>query len=314
MYEGTERDCAQCGHTFRSYANLKCTRCRATQRNCVTCGQSFRGRDRECYQCKATDRACIVCGKTFHGVKRTCLDCLAVERLCEICGETFRGNKNTCPSCSAKQRICVLCGRQFHGTSVNCPRCFARDRECEVCGKSFHGYQTICRSCRVSTRVCVTCRRPFRGDQVECATCRYVERECVTCGRTFRSSFYRECGTCSGRTHVVNNRRRARMLAAQVDGPLSRTVYVRILESGPCVYCAAPAVSIDHVRPLAGDGTETEDNLVPACEACNKSKQAKPLISWDLGKVTHGAACSPAVAAELERELADDAIRHSTSH
>ena len=313
MYEGTERDCAQCGRTFRGYANLKCTHCRATHRKCVTCGEPFRGRDRECYRCKATDRACIVCGKIFHGIKRTCLSCLSVERPCEICGRTFQGNKNTCPSCSAKQRICAMCGRQFRGTSVNCPRCFARDRECKVCGKSFHGYQTICRSCRVSTRVCVVCRRPFRGDQVECATCRYAERECVTCGRTFRSSFYRECGTCSGRTYVVNNRRRARRLAAQVDGPLPRTVYVRILESGPCVYCAAPAVSIDHVRPLAGFGTETEDNLVPACEACNKSKHAKLLIDWDPVKVAHGVACSPAVAAELERELADDAIRHLTS-
>jgi 5-methylcytosine-specific restriction endonuclease McrA len=82
-------------------------------------------------------------------------------------------------------------------------------------------------------------------------------------------------------------------------------VYVRILASGPCVYCGAPASSIDHVRPLAAGGDETEDNLVPACDGCNRSKHAKLLIHRDPVKVAHGAAHSPAVAAELERELAD---------
>ena len=52
---------------------------------------------------------------------------------------------------------------------------------------------------------------------------------------------------------------------------------------------------------------------MPACETCNKSKHDKLLIYWDPVKVAHGVACSPAVAAELDRELADDAIRQATS-
>jgi 5-methylcytosine-specific restriction endonuclease McrA len=55
---------------------------------------------------------------------------------------------------------------------------------------------------------------------------------------------------------------------------------------------------------LARGGYEAEGNLVPACEACNKRKKAKLLAEWDPVKVVHGVAHSPAVAAELERELA----------
>jgi len=61
---------------------------------------------------------------------------------------------------------------------------------------------------------------------------------------------------------------------------------------------------VDHVRPFAHGGYEAEDNLVPACERCNKTKNSKLLIHWDAVRVAHGAAHSQVVAAELERELA----------
>jgi hypothetical protein len=300
----TEKQCARCGRTFRAGSNMVCNPCRTTDRECVTCGKPFRGRDRECYQCQAADRACIACGKTFHGVKRTCEDCRGKDRPCAACGRIFRGTKNTCPACSPPRRECATCGRTFSGTSFVCPQCTATDRQCPVCGKAFHGYQTVCRSCRVTDRQCAACGRTFRGDQNECPGCRYTERQCVSCGRVFRSHCYLECGTCSGRTNVTNSRRRARRLAAQINGPLPRMAYVRILASGPCVYCGAAASSIDHVRPLAAGGDEREDNLVPACGGCNKSKHAKLLIHWDPVKVAYGAAHSPAVAAELQREKA----------
>jgi hypothetical protein len=64
---------------------------------------------------------------------------------------------------------------------------------------------------------------------------------------------------------------------------------------------------VDHIRPLARGGHEAEYNLVPACARCNKSKNAKLLTEWDQVRVAHGAAHSPIVAVELERELADSA-------
>jgi HNH endonuclease len=303
LYKGTtEKTCIQCGATFRGGANLSCNPCRTSERECVTCGKAFRGRERLCYECKATDRPCKVCGKVFRGVKRTCEACRGTERLCIRCGQEFRGTKNTCPSCAATKRQCTVCGRTFPGTAYTCPQCTATDRECTVCGKPFHSYHRVCRMCRAGNRTCKSCGRQFRGDQTECAKCRYAERKCVTCGRIFRSHCYLECGTCSGRTYTTNSRRRARRLAAQINGPLPRQIYVQILSSGPCVYCGAPADTIDHVRPLAAGGNETEDNLVPACERCNKSKNAKLLIHWDLEHVAYGAEHSFLVMKELERE------------
>lgn len=39
-----------------------------------------------------------------------------------------------------------------------------------------------------------------------------------------------------------------------------------------CVYCGNPANAIDHVIPKSLDGTDTLDNLVPACTTCNSIK------------------------------------------
>jgi hypothetical protein len=300
----TEKTCTQCGHTFRGGTNQSCNPCRTTDRACVTCGKTFRGRDRKCYDCTASDRPCIACGRVFHGVKRTCVQCLSTERQCKVCGKTFPGIKNTCPSCAPVQRTCA-CGRQYRGTALTCRQCSATERKCAICRQSFiDGGHTVCRSCRVTTRQCATCDRTFRGDQRECAACRTITRQCITCRQDFRSAGYLECLTCSGRASVYNAQRRIRRLAAQIDGPLPRKVYLAILASGPCVYCGAPSTDIDHVRPLSRGGLETESNLVPACQNCNRTKHARLLTEWDPARVAYGAAHSLAVAAELDRELA----------
>lgn len=50
-----------------------------------------------------------------------------------------------------------------------------------------------------------------------------------------------------------------------------------------CVYCGAhpPDVllEVDHIHPVAEGGTNDFDNLVTACEACNRGKGAEPLTS-----------------------------------
>lgn len=93
-----------------------------------------------------------------------------------------------------------------------------------------------------------------------------------------------------------NHTRRTRKLAALIDGPLRAATYARVIASGPCVYCGAPATTVDHVVPLARNGLETESNLVPACGSCNSSKGAKLLAEWDPVRVAHAFACSKKVA------------------
>jgi len=47
-----------------------------------------------------------------------------------------------------------------------------------------------------------------------------------------------------------------------------------------CTYCGSPASHVDHVLPRAKGGTDTIDNLVPACARCNNAKGTKTLEEW----------------------------------
>jgi hypothetical protein len=255
-----------------------------------------------------TERQCAACGRTFLGYKAKCEACRAVERQCVTCGATFTGRNRECAACRIPQRGCIACNRTFRGTQLLCPTCRLTERDCVVCGERFRGLYRKCAACRTVEHACVTCGHAFRATNAQCQACRTSHRQCVTCGRPHRRLTL-ECDSCSGRSRATANARRARLLAAQATGPLPRSVYVEVLASGPCVYCGAPPTDVDHIRALTQGGDEARDNLAPACRACNNSKGRKLLIHWDPVKVAHGVVHSPAVAAELERELATTVTR-----
>lgn len=158
------------------------------------------------------------------------------------------------------------------------------------------------------------------GNGYWCGACLRTERACEGCGRTF-TSHQKMCSICrraelppqkrAALDRSKGNRRRARRAGAEVAGPVSAEVYAEIRESGPCVYCADEATTVDHVWPLARGGWEHKSNLVPACGRCNFGKGAKLLTEWRAERVVHGVGCSPVVAAEWARltdqevELAD---------
>ena len=65
--------------------------------------------------------------------------------------------------------------------------------------------------------------------------------------------------------------------------PLSRrAIFAR--DGGRCVYCSAPATSIDHVIPRSRGGGHNWENVVSACHKCNHLKADKQLkeIGWRL--------------------------------
>ena len=65
--------------------------------------------------------------------------------------------------------------------------------------------------------------------------------------------------------------------------PLSRrAIFAR--DGGKCVYCTAPATSIDHVIPRSRGGAHAWENVVSACHKCNHLKADKPLkeLGWRL--------------------------------
>ena len=68
--------------------------------------------------------------------------------------------------------------------------------------------------------------------------------------------------------------------------PLSRrAIFAR--DGGKCVYCAAPATSIDHVMPRSRGGAHAWENVVSACHKCNHQKADRTLkeIGWRLRHV-----------------------------
>jgi len=67
--------------------------------------------------------------------------------------------------------------------------------------------------------------------------------------------------------------------------PISKRVRFEVFkrDSFTCQYCGAhpPEVilEVDHVHAVANGGSDEIDNLVTACEPCNRGKSAEPLTS-----------------------------------
>ena len=64
-----------------------------------------------------------------------------------------------------------------------------------------------------------------------------------------------------------------------------RAIFAR--DGGKCVYCQAPATSIDHVMPRSRGGAHAWDNVVSACHRCNHSKADRTLkdLGWRLRNI-----------------------------
>lgn len=72
--------------------------------------------------------------------------------------------------------------------------------------------------------------------------------------------------------------------------PLTRkAVFAR--DGGRCVYCTAPATSLDHVMPRSRGGQHSWENVVASCRRCNHQKADRALA--ELGWVLHPAPRAP---------------------
>lgn len=78
--------------------------------------------------------------------------------------------------------------------------------------------------------------------------------------------------------HTLTHKRRAESYGV-THVPYSRTA-ILARWGHRCAYCGGVATHLDHVEPLSKGGTDTESNIVPACQHCNLSKGAKTLAEW----------------------------------
>lgn len=68
--------------------------------------------------------------------------------------------------------------------------------------------------------------------------------------------------------------------------PLTRrAVFAR--DGGRCVYCNAPATSLDHVVPKSRGGAHAWENVVSCCRRCNHTKADRAIseLGWRLRQV-----------------------------
>lgn len=79
----------------------------------------------------------------------------------------------------------------------------------------------------------------------------------------------------------TDSKRKARVRNA--IGFFTTTEWLKLLElyHNRCAYCGkkSKGLTVDHIVPLIRGGTNTIDNIVPACGACNSSKKAN---LWDV--------------------------------
>lgn len=117
---------------------------------------------------------------------------------------------------------------------------------------------------------------------------------CSSCEQTFplneryfyhnKSGFEVYCKPCS--IQRSNQRRRELENAAKCDlsGHQWRVIKAHWLNGGivECAYCGEPTESPerDHVQPLSDGGNTVPENIVPACESCNRSKGHQLVSEW----------------------------------
>jgi hypothetical protein len=78
-----------------------------------------------------------------------------------------------------------------------------------------------------------------------------------------------------------NNMRRARAQNAEGDYTIEEWDVLVADYGGRCAYCYSTGkLGPDHIIPLAHRGTNSIENIVPACPKCNYSKQANNLLVW----------------------------------
>lgn len=71
----------------------------------------------------------------------------------------------------------------------------------------------------------------------------------------------------------------------QAEGePITKEIWNAIVakHNGCCAYCKVetPYLELDHVVPLSRGGKHAVENIVPACRACNTSKNNRTLDEW----------------------------------
>jgi len=96
--------------------------------------------------------------------------------------------------------------------------------------------------------------------------------------------FNLRCKACH--TLRANQQRRE---VGSISGKEWKEIQMKWAEFDPirirCAYCGERVESAerDHIIPVSEGGETTPENIVPACESCNRSKSSKVVTAWYIG-------------------------------
>jgi 5-methylcytosine-specific restriction endonuclease McrA len=102
------------------------------------------------------------------------------------------------------------------------------------------------------------------------------QREATKRYRDNHSTEYRK-------VHAEHERlRRFKKRTSKTENYSVEQVRLRFAEFGNCcAYCGtSERMSVDHFVPIKKDGTDSLDNIIPACFICNSKKKASDALTW----------------------------------
>ncbi|MGW3072754.1 HNH endonuclease [Kitasatospora sp. NPDC001132] len=129
-------------------------------------------------------------------------------------------------------------------------------KSCRLCGREKPATDFLAGKAKRPSSTCAACRKKLAAQH--------------------RRKWYAKLDTDT--RHTLTQRRRAEEYGVE-HAPYSR-LEILIRWKNRCAYCGELAQHLDHVVPLSRGGTDTAENMVPACADCNLSKGAKTLEEW----------------------------------
>lgn len=110
-------------------------------------------------------------------------------------------------------------------------------------------------------------------------------KECREWTQDLHSTYKSLCKPCGNKRMIPAwHKRKALKMAAEGSHTASDVEERFVLFGHRCAYCGDEGkLQVDHFQPLARGGSNSKENLVPACQTCNVSKNARwgmDLIVW----------------------------------
>lgn len=148
---------------------------------------------------------------------------------------------------------------------------------CSSCCKNRPTKGAACQSCKDASRVWQQKNRKKSSASTNRWRRKNLERMRAYDKEYYRNNPYKQIS--------LNARRRAQKKKVVSDMSVGKWLEILKEYDNRCAYCFGAehevgVITQDHLIPLFHGGTDTSDNIIPACRSCNSSKGIMNLKEW----------------------------------